>query len=126
MNLINFIKPICNVKIEEKENNNFEHNVYEFVNINDEISFVASQICKLISDGININNIKLVCPDNDYYHYIKRIYKMYNIPVNINNENSIYFTNVCKYLIDNFKYDLTDVINEIKRKFAVDLVSNVI
>lgn len=126
MNLINSIKPICNVKIVEKENNNFEHNVYEFVNINDEIFFIASQICKLISDGININNIKLVCQDYDYYHYIKRIFKMYNIPVNINNEDSIYFTNVCKYLIDNFTSDLTHVINEMKSKFDLDLVSKII
>ena len=68
--------------------------MYEFNDIEEEVSFVASSICKLIDNGVDINNIKLGNISNDYISLIDRIFNFYNIPLCLNNNISIYSTEI--------------------------------
>lgn len=63
--------------------------LYKAKNIEEEISFVASFICKLIKEGIDINKIKLSNINSNYLFDIKRIFKFYNIPVELTSEEDI-------------------------------------
>ena len=51
--------------------------------MDEEVDYVAYKICELINSGVDINNIKLTNVSSDYYNTIDRIFKMYNIPINI-------------------------------------------
>ena len=86
------LKSLKNVKIIDKKYENHKHCIYEFNNINDEIEFVAQQIVDLLNNGIDINNIKLSGVSSEYYNVIDRIFKFYNLPVNLPNKSSIYDT----------------------------------
>lgn len=74
--------------------------VREFKNIEDEICYVYEQISKLLHDGIDINNIKITGVTKDYYFLLKKLSKMYNLPITITNETSLYDVDVCKEFLD--------------------------
>ena len=125
--LLDNIKSVCNVKIVNKENETlYSKKVYRFTHIDDEVNYIACQICKLVKYGVDINKIKLIISDNEYINVVKRIFKMYNIPVNLNDNICLYFTLASKYLIDNFTSDLTKVIEEIKEKYSIEVVNKLL
>ena len=111
-----------NAKMIEKEYKDYKHDIYEFNYIDDEIEYVANKIIDLINEGIDINNIKICNINDDYIIPIKRIFNLYNIPIDIDNDNSIYNTLIIKDFLDYYKsnpvetcldyikekYDLTD------------------
>lgn len=63
--------------------NKKDYNVYEFNSIEDEINFVALQIIDLINNKVNINKIKLMNVIDEYKPYITRVFKFYNIPIEL-------------------------------------------
>ena len=73
--------------------------IYHAKDIEDEVLFTANEIIKLIKNGININNIKLIIY-NEYKEIIYRIFSLFKIPINIKN-NSIYSIKCVKDFIDN-------------------------
>ena len=125
--LLDSINGVCNIKIVNKENETlYSKKVYRFTNIDDEVNYIACQICKLVKYGVDINKIKLIISDNEYINVVKRIFKMYNIPVNLNDNICLYFTLASKYLISNFRSDLTAVIETIKEKYSIDVVNKIL
>jgi len=56
-------------------------NVFEFSHIEDEINFVMKKISELITNGVDINQIKIMGVDEDYYNDLNRISNFYNIPI---------------------------------------------
>ncbi|MDO5569092.1 MAG: PD-(D/E)XK nuclease family protein [bacterium] len=74
-----------NITIVAKEYKNFNNpTIYQFFDIEKEINFVAHQICRLIDQNVAISNIKLANVKEEYYFYLLKIFKFYNIPININ------------------------------------------
>ena len=60
--------------------------------MDEEIEYICQGICELVCSGVDLNSIKLCCVDNTYEGCIKRIFDMYNIPINLY-KTSIYFEN---------------------------------
>ena len=54
-----------NIRFINKEYNNYTHDVYKFNTLEDEIIFVAENICDLINSGINIYDIYLANVDSN-------------------------------------------------------------
>lgn len=79
---LNIIKNY-NYEIINREYNNYNHKVYEFNTMEEEIDYIANKICLLIDSGINVKNIKLSNVDSSYYNTIQRIFSLYNLKVNI-------------------------------------------
>ena len=113
-----------NVKVINKEYNNYNHEVYHFDTLENEVIFVAESICNLINDGVDINNIFISNLDNNYYNVIKRIFKMYNIPINLNDKTSLFHTNIGKYFINNLKDDIESLLKEIEDNFDMNIEKN--
>ena len=89
-----------NYKVIDRKYNKYEiKRVYKADYIEDEVLFVANKICDLLKNNISINNIKLIF-SNEYKEIVKRIFKLYNIKVNINN-GRIYSVYECKKVLDN-------------------------
>ena len=113
-----------NVSIYDKSNN-YIHSVNHFENIDSEVEFVAQSICKLCEDGISLNNIKLTNVDSIYEGVIKRIFDMYNIPINLY-KIPLYYTVESDYLLTHYECDLTSVIDYMKDNYDASIVSDII
>ncbi len=113
-----------NVKIIKKVYNNNKHKVYRIDTLENEVIFVAEKISQLIDEGVNINNIFLTNINDSYYTTIKRIFDMYNIPVNLNEKKSIYKTHIGTYFINNLSNDIDKLLNDIKNKFDLNNIKN--
>lgn len=126
LKLIDSIKKITNIKIIEKKYDNYKHKAYEFAHIEDEVDFVASKICSLIKNGIDINKIKISNIDDEYKPIIKRVFYLYNIPINLDDEETLYSTIPASFLIKNFNSDLSDIIEKLKEKYYQSVVNQII
>ena len=101
--------------INDNENYNIDK-VYEFQTMEDEITFVVKSICKLINDGIDINKIKLIGLNDEYYNDLERIFNFHNIPVKIGNGESLYSNTIVKKFLDNYDSDIKNGIEVIKNE----------
>lgn len=70
----------------------YKHPVYRFAQVEDEVSWIAE---KIIESKEEITKIKLVNVLDEYKQIIKKIFKMYKIPINIVDETSVIKTKVC-------------------------------
>ena len=110
-----------NYKIIDQEYKEYKiSQIYYADYIEDEVIFVANKISALLKNNINIDNIKIIV-SKEYNEIIKRIFKLYNIKLNIKN-SSIYSTYECKKILDNLN-NIEDVLNsltniEIKNKIV--------
>lgn len=104
-----------NIEIINKEYNNYKiKTIYEAQTLEEEVEYIAIKICKLLENNIDINNIKLVI-SNEYNSYINRIFKLYNIPININ-KTSIYNTYLGSYFIENIDKDIEETLTKIENQ----------
>jgi len=95
------------IQKEKRDNKNLI--VYEFKNIESEISFVAQKIIDLIKSGIDINQIFITNVSSEYYEVIKRIFNFYNLPVCLDENNSIYSTTL-----------ISDFLNKLKQSGSIE------
>ncbi|MBQ6494608.1 MAG: PD-(D/E)XK nuclease family protein [Bacilli bacterium] len=115
--LIDELKNICNVTLYNDNINKYKHNyIYEFNDIEGEVSFVAEKIINLINDGIDINDIKICGIGNEYKNTIKRLFSFYNIPINFN-DNYLYSTSIGKDFLNNLSNDISSTFNYITDKY---------
>lgn len=82
--------------------------IYYAPYIEDEVIFVIDQISKLLKDGIDINNIKVIA-SSEYKEVLGRIFDLYHIPFNIK-KNSLYSTYTSKLVLNNLN-DLDSILN---------------
>jgi len=76
-------------KIIDYEKVNDEYEVLHAKDINEECESIFNKIMDLLSKGIDINHIYLMNLDSEYYPYIKRFSKYYNLFVNIPNNDKL-------------------------------------
>lgn len=110
-----------NYKVIKEKNKDYKiDKIYFANNIEDEVIFVANKICKLLKNNIDINNIKIIA-SNEYNEIIKRIFKLYNIKVNIKG-SSIYSAYECKKILSNLNC-LDEKLEDIKN---IDIKNKII
>ena len=124
LNLIENLKEICDVIAIDKQYKKHDHKVYEFDNIFDEVSFIATEILKLIDKGIEPNKIKITNIDDDYKYVIDYIFPLYGIKTDIN-ENYLISNAIVKEFLSmndsienrinylNEKYKNSEILNPI-------------
>lgn len=115
LNIINELKEISNIFEFNNEYNSSKKIVYEANDQEEEILFVASSICELISKGIDINNIKLANVNDDYFFIIKKIFKLFNIPINLKSKYSINGTYIVKKFKELYSSDMNIVFDELNK-----------
>ena len=125
-NLINDIRKISNVTILEKKYTSYKHTVNEFKTIEDEVDFVASSICKLINNNVDINNIKLISLSTEYNIILKRIFSFYNIPIKLNEQNYIYSSVIGKDFINHLNLGILKATQYIQDKYKNNIVRQIV
>ena len=109
-------------------NNNLDYKinkVYEFETIEEEINFVCKKICELLNNDIDINKIKLMGVNDEYYNDLIRIFSFYNIPIDIPTNNNLYNNIITKQFLEHFDDGLDVAIDNIKQLNS-DIVNKII
>lgn len=122
--MLNKVKEYSNVEIIEKEkSNNKNLKVYEFKNIEEEISFIAQKIIDLIKSGIDINKIFIANVSSEYYEVIKRIFNFYKLPISLDETNSIYSTTIISDFLSSLKQtkSIEESIGTITSNYNLDI-----
>ena len=113
-NIFKELKQNNNVISYDEESSESKKYLYCARNMEEEVTFVASYICKLINEGININNIKLSNVKEGYIYTIKKIFKMFNIPVELPSNTTIEGTTLVKLFKDNYNSNIEETLNIVK------------
>ena len=106
-----------NYKIEYNPTYGFKPYVYEATSIKEELEYICIEIKKLLHKGTNINNIKLIA-NKEYYKYIEYYFKLFNIPINIDNNSSFLSLSISKEFLNLYdNKDIDEVIDILSRKY---------
>lgn len=119
-NIFNEIKSFSKVNEYNYENEEGKKILYIADNQEEEISFVASTICNLIKSGIDINKIKLSNVNEEYYFVIKKIFKLFNIPINLKSNYVLSGT----FLVNKFKELYSNNMEEVFNKLKIFINTN--
>lgn len=124
-NIIDEVKKITDVTVlNDENNNNFLHQIFEFKDCNDELESIAEHICELINNGVNTSKIVLLNIGDDYIIPLKRIFKLFNILVNVPGKNTILSTKMVRFFLDNLNSDIEKTIVLLKEQFNLNNQSN--
>lgn len=94
---LNLLKDI-DYEIINKKEENYEHEIYAFNNILEEVIFVSNKIRELIDKKVPLNKIRIIDLPEEYSFILKEVFRMQKININLDKE-SIYSSNIVqKYL----------------------------
>lgn len=114
-----------NYRVIDKEYKEYKiDKIYKAHYIEDEVIFVANKISKLLKNNVSTCNIKIIA-DSGYEEIIKRIFKLYNIKVNMTG-SSIYSVYECKRILNNLNNIdrvLDSITNDEIKKKIVDVLN---
>lgn len=97
--------------------------VVECNTLEEEINEVCLKILELINNGVDINKIYLTNISNDYYYTINKLFKYYNIPINLDMNNSIYGTKIVKDYLENKTLDIEDKNKSLINRKLINILS---
>lgn len=117
-NLEKYEEKALNYKVEVPEVE-LNIDVVECETLEDEVNNVCLNIINLLNKGVDINKIYLSNISNDYLYTIDRLFKYYNIPINLDMDYSIYSTKVVQDYLNTNELDLENTDNlKITRKLV--------
>lgn len=122
-------KILNNLQYEEIDTriNTYEHKVYQFKHIEDEVKHIGNKICELIENNINPNQIKLYNVSNDYEKVIKRNFNFLNLKVNYKTNKPLISTIPGKEFIKRLENEpLENIIEDLKNKYDNKIVNKII
>lgn len=101
----------------KKEEKNYSHTIYSFDTIEDEVYYVAFNICKLIDSGVSPSNIKLTNVDGGYYNTLIRIFTLFGLRVNVPYMSSLASFKYVKDFIELYRNNsLEEALDKIDKK----------
>ncbi len=106
-----------------KPKNKINSKVVKCNTLEDELTYVCSEIIKLLNKGINLNNIYLSNVYDDDLYTIKEVFKYFNIPINIDMKESLYGTNLVKAYLESKK--LPSFTNRISKKL-IEVINSLV
>ena len=109
--------------LDYKYNDYVINNIYEFNYIEDEVIFVIDKIFELIRNNISIDKIKLII-SNEYNEVIYRLFKIYNIPINVK-KRCIYSIKEVKNVLNNLN-SIDNVIDKISNDNIKEKIVNIL
>ena len=99
--------------------------VVECKTIEEEVNYVCLKILDLINSGVDINKIFITNYSNDYYYIMNRLFKYYNIPINLDPKESIYSTKVVSDYLKTKELDLEDKNKSIINRKLINVLSSI-
>lgn len=116
--LIKQVKEITEVSIINKVyDKEYKHEILEFNDFNDEVEFVAEKVSELLNEGVDVSSITLLNIGTDYLFSLKRVFNIFNIPINLKEKNTILSTKMVTFFLNNINSDINVTLSLIKEKF---------
>lgn len=100
--------------------------VYEFNTMEEEVNFVCIKIRDLLDKGIDINKIFLCNVDESYNYILSKLFGYYNIPININYNDSIFGTFVVQEYLKTGNLSLDDDNKNILNKKIINILNDLV
>ncbi len=117
--IINELNKYSKIEILNYYSTNYTPSLVHTKNIEDEITYVAYSISKLLEKNIDINKIKIANLNDDYYFYLKRIFKNYNLDISLNSQITLFDLPLTNIFINLLKeYSKEETINILKEKYS--------
>lgn len=98
--------------------------VVECPTLEEEVNEVCLKILQLLKEGIAINKIYLSNITDDYYYTIYKLFRYYNIPINLDMNSSIYGTKVVKDYLTTNELDLDDKNKAVINRKLINILSS--
>lgn len=114
---------ILNKKV-EVPSSTITTSVVECDTLEEEVNYVCLKILDLLKSGVDINKIYLTNISNDYYYTINKLFKYYNIPINLDMNNSIYGTKVVNDFLNTGQLDLENQSKSPINKKIINVLSS--
>ena len=106
-----------NYEVKKNQDSIYSPEIFEAIDINEELEFVISSIKKLIHEGIDINNIKLIA-NSEYNKYLEYYSQIFSLPFNTSDGNSFFSTGVSNLFLRMYdEYDIPVIIEKLKEKY---------
>lgn len=117
--MLNEITKICKTESINEEKQTYSHTyIYELDTIEDEVVYVATEICNLIKKGINFNQIKLCGVGGEYSSIIKRIFEWYHIPITFQ-DNYLYSSSLAQDFLNHLDEKGTSALKYIEENYSL-------
>ncbi|MGN1295151.1 MAG: PD-(D/E)XK nuclease family protein [Bacilli bacterium] len=87
----------------QEKNNEYNHKVFTFNTMDDELDFVFARIGSLLSEGVPISKIKMFTLPSEYVLPLKKYSYKHHIPFEKQDKLSLYSSPVCKLFISLLK-----------------------
>ena len=97
------LESIATIEVMEEDSPSYLHPVYEFETIEEEVSYIASDICKQLQNGVSINRIYLTNVTSEYEIPLNRIFRMYHIPLEEQGKHSLYGNTITQKWLSNIE-----------------------
>ncbi len=98
-----------------KDSKDYKHIIYELDNTVEEIEYVLVRISELIKKGVKLDNIFITNIGEEYKSSLKRLAELFNIPIELKNNDSIYSTKLVHIFMDNLDNGVEYAIDIIKK-----------
>ncbi len=92
--------------------------IYEFDTIEDEVYFVASKICSLVKQGIQLENIKLCGVRGEYLSIISRVFEWFHIPIQFF-DNYLYATTIGQDFLTHLEKDAETSLQYLRDNYSL-------
>lgn len=125
LNIFNNYSNFNHIKL---NNNEKEHIIYEFDDIEDEIAYVCHDIKNKLDQNIPVDKIKLVSLSSEYNEPLKRIFKWCHIPVELNEKVSLYDISIGKLVLELIKENnsFDDIIKILEEESDNNVINQII
>lgn len=121
--MTNFMQKVLNglnYKVINRNYQNYSHLIYKFNTMEDEVEYVAYQICELIDKGIDPDKIKLTNIDKSYYNTLERIFALHNLKIDIPYSSPLTSFKLVKDFIEYYhNSSLEEAIDKIDKQNAI-------
>ena len=122
LKIIDILKEITNVTIINKKISNYTHPIYSFEHLNYEIEFIANDI---INKKLDLNHTYIYGINKDNESTIKRIFKNYNLPINLKTSTTLFETKIGKDFLKNLN-NYEEYLENIKNPDIKDLIIEIL
>ena len=122
--LLDDVSLICKTKYINEERKQYPHEcIYQFDTIEEEVTYIANEICHLIQKGISFNQIKLCGVIGEYSSIIKRIFSWYHIPITFQ-DGYLYSTSIAKDFLNHLEENSIDSLKYIEEHYNLTNPNN--
>lgn len=104
----------------ETPSHDYKHIAHKLGTLEEEVIYVAEEIIKLISNGIDINKIYISNYSDEYYFSINKIFSLYGLPVHLKDQTKLSDTTIGKYFINNLSNNIEELFNDIYERFNIE------